>query len=129
VVQLQILSAPWTGHCWSPSRFPAWVGRSPQADFVIEEEGVWEWHFQIDLDPVHGVVLHPNPEAFTAVDGYPAVAASLRNGDVIEVGSVKMRFGLSPTRPGNLSFREVITWIALGALCLGQIALIYWLPG
>jgi hypothetical protein len=67
-------------------------------------------------------------EAFVAVNGQrleqPLV---LRNGDVIELGAVKLRFGLSPTRQRSLRFREAVTWIALAALCLGQVALIYWL--
>jgi len=38
-----------------------------------------------------------------------------------------MHFALSPTRHRSLRIREALTWIALAALCLGQIALIYWL--
>jgi len=40
-----------------------------------------------------------------------------------------MQFGLSPTRHRSLRLREVLTWIAFALLCLGQVALIYWLPG
>jgi hypothetical protein len=39
------------------------------------------------------------------------------------------RFSLSPTRQDSLRFREAATWTALGALCLGQVWLIYWLLG
>ena len=59
----------------------------------------------------------------------PVRQASLRNGDLIELGAVQLQFGLSPTRHRSLRLREVLTWIALGLLCLGQVALIYWLPG
>jgi len=110
-------------------RFPSRVGRSPQADLTIEGDGVWEWHLQFDLDPVQGVVLHPSPEAFTMVNGLPAEVMALQNGDLIEAGSVKMRFGLSPTRQSSLRLREMVSWTALGALCLGQVWLIYWLLG
>lgn len=127
MVQLQILSGPRAGQRWNALRFPARVGRSPQADLRIEGDGVWDWHLQIDLDPVRGVVLYPGPEALTIVNGHPASAVRLLSGDLIEAGSVKLRFGFSPTRQYDLRFREGATWAALGALCLGQIALIYWL--
>jgi len=62
-----------------------------------------------------------------AVNGQRVQEAVLRNGDLIEAGSVKMRFGLSPAPQHSLRLREGLTWFALAVLCLGQVALIYWL--
>jgi len=49
----------------------------------------------------------------------------LRNGDLIEVGPLKIQFWLSETRQRSLRTREFFTWFALAALCAGQIVLIY----
>jgi hypothetical protein len=51
----------------------------------------------------------------------------LRNGDLIEIGSVKLQFFLSETRQKGLRFRETLKWAAIAIISLGQIALIYWL--
>jgi hypothetical protein len=51
----------------------------------------------------------------------------LRNGDGVEIGALKMQFWLGQTRQAGLRFREWLTWAAIAALCLAQIALIYWL--
>jgi Inner membrane component of T3SS, cytoplasmic domain len=131
VVQLQILNGSHAAQHWAVRRFPFRIGRSPQADLTLEDAGIWDVHLQIDLDPAQGVLLASGPESFTVVNGHPAGQAPmvLRNGDLIEAGSVKIRFGLSPTRQYSLRFREIATWTALGALCLGQVWLIYWLLG
>lgn len=129
MVQLQILTGSLAGQQWNGRRFPVRIGRSSKAHLTLQDHGVWESHLQIHLDTARGVVLSASPGALTVVNGHPAESVVLRNGDLIEAGSVKIRFGLSPTRQHSLRFREVATWTALGALCLGQVWLIYWLLG
>ena len=126
--QLRIFSGKLAGD-WVARRFPVRVGRAPDADLRLEEDGVWDSHLEIDLRPAEGFVLTVQPGAFASVNHQTVQQAILRNGDQIELGAVKMQFGLSPTRHRSLRLREVLTWIALGLLCPGQVALIYWLPG
>ena len=71
--------------------------------------------------------MKSSSEAATLLNGERIQDAVLRNGDVIEAGSVKIRFGFSPTSQTTLRVREIATWLALAALCLAQVALIYWL--
>ena len=103
------------------------VGRAGSAALVFEEPGVWNRHFQIALRLPDGVVLSASAEALTLVNGQRVEQALLKSGDLVEAGAVQMRFGLSPTRQRSLRLREAFTWLALAALCLGQVALIYWL--
>jgi pSer/pThr/pTyr-binding forkhead associated (FHA) protein len=127
VVQLDILSGKQAGTQWVARRFPFHLGRSPQAALVLEEPGVWDRHAEFALRPDEGVVVSAATDASILVNGQPVRQAILRNGDLIEAGSVKLRFGLAPTRQRSLRLREAMTWLGLAALCLGQIALIYWL--
>ena len=129
MIQLKILSGNTAGAELVARRFPVRVGRSPQADLRLEEAGVWDSHLLISMDPADGFVLTVQPGALAFINTQPVERAILRNGDLIEVGAAKMQFGLSPTRPRGLRFRESLTWIALALLCLGQVALLYWLPG
>jgi pSer/pThr/pTyr-binding forkhead associated (FHA) protein len=129
VLQLQILTGKMAGAQWAARHFPVRIGRAPDADLSLEEEGVWDFHLEINADPARGLVLSLQPGAFASINSRPVEQAVLRNGDLIELGAVKLQFGLSPTRHRSLRLREVLTWIALALLCLGQVALIYWLPG
>jgi len=127
VVQLDVLTGKKAGTRTIARRFPFHVGRSSQAALVLQDDGVGDRHLQIDLRSAAGAILTASAEALTLINGESVGEAVLRNGDVIELGCVRLRFGLSPTRQRSLRLREALTWLALAALCLGQVALIYWL--
>lgn len=127
MVQLDILSGKQAGTQWVARRFPFHLGRSPQSALVLEEPGVWDRHAEFTLRSGEGVTVSAMTDASIVVNGQPVRQAVLRSGDLLETGSVKLRFGLGPTRQHSLRLREAMTWLALAALCLGQVALIYWL--
>ena len=127
MVLLNILSGKKAGTQSVARRFPFQVGRSAQNDLVLDDAGVWDGHLRIELQLPEGVMLNTAPDALTTLNGQRIEKGVLRNGDIIEVGSVKLRFGLAPTKQGGLRLRETLTWIGLAGLCLGQVALIYWL--
>ena len=127
MLQFKILSGKKAGAdwCWENSRFPIQVGRANSADLSLDDPGVWEKHFEINLEFPDHLTLKTQPDALVTVNGQKVEQTILRNGDLIEIGSVKMRFGFSPVRQRSLRPREILTWIAFTALCLGQVALIY----
>jgi pSer/pThr/pTyr-binding forkhead associated (FHA) protein len=127
MVQLEILSGKTAGIKWIARRFPVRVGRSADADLRLEEQGVWDEHFQIILDPGAGFVLEGRSDALVVTNGEPMQRAVLRNGDKIQIGAVKLQFWLGEARQQGLRLREGLVWTLLLAVCLGQIALIYWL--
>ena len=127
MIQLEILSGKTAGARWVARRFPVRIGRSATADLQLEEHGVWDEHLQIALNPAAGFVLQTAPAAIATVNAQPVERAVLRNGDTIEVGAVKLRFWLTEAPQRGLRFRENFVWVIIAAVCLGQIALIYWL--
>ena len=127
MVQLKVLSGKKAGTTWVPRRFPVSIGRSADADMQLEEHGVWDQHLQLDFNPAEGIVMSVQPNTLAAVNGQPVHQAILRNGDVIDIGSLRMRFWLSETRQAGLRFREWLTWVGIAAISLGQVGLIYWL--
>jgi hypothetical protein len=127
VVQLRILNGKKAGVDWTARRFPVRIGRAAACELSFEEEGVWDFHLELSIDPSQGVLLSVQPNAFAAVNGQPVRQVVLRSGDLIEIGALQVRFGLSATRYRGLCLREALTWLALATLCAGQIALIYWL--
>jgi pSer/pThr/pTyr-binding forkhead associated (FHA) protein len=126
MVQLKILSGTRAGTTWEARRFPVRIGRSASAHLQFEEQGVWDQHLQLDFKRGTGFVLSAQPKVLASVNGQPVDRTLLRNGDLIEAGSLKMQFWLSETRQYGLRLRESLTWAAIAAISLGQIALIYW---
>jgi predicted component of type VI protein secretion system len=127
MVELEILSGTTAGTRWVARRFPVHVGRSANCDLQLEDPGVWDEHLVIRLDPDNGFVLEAQPNALVVANGQSVETSVLRNGDTIEVGAVKLHFWLGEARQRGLILRETFFWLIVVAVCLGQIALIYWL--
>ena len=127
MLRLSMLSGKTAGTAWVARRFPVRIGRAARCDLRLEESGVWDEHVQILFVPDEGFVAETIPNASATVNGQSIGRTILRNGDEIEIGSVRMQFCLSETRQTGLRLREAATWAAIAAISLGQIALIYWL--
>jgi pSer/pThr/pTyr-binding forkhead associated (FHA) protein len=127
MIQLKIVSGKMAGAVMAARHFPVQVGRAPDAHLQLEENGVWEEHLQIDFKPGTGFVLEARPNAITSVNGRHVQTTILRNGDLIEIGSTKIRFWLGEVRQRNSRIREWLVWTIIVCVSLGQVALIYWL--
>ena len=125
MVQLKVFSGKQAGTATLARRFPFVVGRNRAADLCLEQDGIWDRHLELHLQFTDGFLLKAHPRALTSVNGQPVQQAFLRNGDLIEVGPLKIQFWLSETRQRGLRTREFLTWFALAALCAVQILLIY----
>jgi len=125
MVQLKVFSGKQAGTATLARRFPFVVGRNRAADLCLEQDGIWDRHLELHLQIPDGFLLKAHPRALTSVNGQPVQQAFLRNGDLIEVGPLKIQFWLSETRQRGFLTREFLTWFALAALCAGQIVLIY----
>lgn len=127
MIQFQILSGKQAGSDIVVRRFPFCIGRGAEADLQLDDAGVWERHVQIEFQRGEGFAFSANSQALMLVNGERVESGILRNGDLIELGSMQLRFWLARTKQRSLRFRETLTWMALIALFGGQIALIYWL--
>ena len=127
MIQLQILSGKQAGNNIVVRRFPFWAGRGAEAQLRIEEAGVWERHLTIDLQRGQGFLFLAQDAAMTLINGVRVESGILRNGDLIELGSVQLRFWLARSDQKSLRLREALTWTGLFVVFAGQIALICWL--
>ncbi|HNQ72181.1 MAG TPA: FHA domain-containing protein [Verrucomicrobiota bacterium] len=120
MIQLQILSGSRAGSLWETRRFPAHVGRAPQADLRLEDDGVWDQHFELNLDTKAGVTLRVQPGALVTINQTPTEGARLRNGDILTAGAARIAFRLSPTRQRHLRWREWFVWSLLALVTGGE---------
>ena len=124
MIQLSILTGRKAGTQVIARRLPLALGRAAGSGCLLDDDGIWDRHAELELcDTV--IKMTAGAGCSVTINGERVQEAVLRNGDLLELASVKVRFGLSPTQQRNLWFREALTWVALAAVSLGQVALIY----
>jgi len=126
MIQLNILSGKKAGSRTVVRRFPFRVGRAPDNDLQLGDDGVWDEHLTLGFER-GGFNLAVAPGALTAVNGGPFQNGTLRNGDIITVGSARLQFWLAAARQRGLRARELFVWALTAAVTAAQFALIYWL--
>lgn len=124
---LSVLSGKQAGAQVVAGRFPFHIGRRPDAGLRLDDDGVWDQHCTLAVEAAEGPSLQSASGVPSYLNGQAVERARLRNGDLLDLGSVKIRLGLSPARPKRLRLREVLSWLALASLGLAQVALIYWM--
>ena len=127
MIQLQVLTGKQAGARWVARRFPVRVGRSAANDLRLEEDGVWDQHCVLYFDPAEGFILTAQPDALLTVNHEPTRSVRLRNGDAIEMGSARLQFWLNETPQRGQRLREGFVWTLVVAICLTEVALVYWL--
>jgi hypothetical protein len=127
MIQLKILTGKQAGTAVVARRFPFRVGRGNGCDLLLDDPGVWDRHLELGLTSDNAIRARRMSDALLMIEGQNADEKSLRNGDLIELGSVKIRFGLAEARLRSVAFREALTWGGIMVLCLFQVVLIYWL--
>ena len=127
MICINILSGKQAGASRALRRFPVRIGRSAASDIQLEEDGVWDEHLLIGLNPSAGFVLETQQGALITINGQPMQHAVLGNGDTIQIGSLKMQFWLAEARQRGLRFHEALAWALIFTVAAGQAALISWL--
>jgi hypothetical protein len=125
VIQLDILSGKRAGTSIVARHFPFQVGRTSGSGLPLDDPGVWDRHLVFNLHRGSAVVLNVQPNALATLNGAPVQTAPLKNGDLVELGGVKLRFSLSTAPQRSQWWREVALWIGLALVFAAQVAIIY----
>jgi pSer/pThr/pTyr-binding forkhead associated (FHA) protein len=125
MIQLHVLSGKMAGNRVDASRFPFRIGRAPQNDLPLEDDGVWDQHATLEFRKKEGFRLATAPEAIATVNAKPAADILLRNGDVVTLGSAKLQFWIAPARQRGIRLRENLVWALLLLVTLTEFLLIY----
>jgi len=127
MIELHILTGKQAGGQSVVRRFPFRVGRAGGNDLQLTDDGTWDQHLTLEFHRQEGFKLAVAQNALVMVNNQPVQTASLRNGDVITLGSAKLQVWLTAARQRGLWLREKLVWALLLTVLLGQFALIYWL--
>lgn len=127
MIQLDILSGKKAGGQMVVRHFPFRVGRAPENDLRLEDDGVWDRHLVLEFQKQEGFQLTTSANALVNVNGESVLNKILRNGDIITIGSARLQFWLAAARQRSLRARELFVWALIAAVTAGQFTLIYWL--
>ena len=128
MLQLDILDGTGLGTHVVVRRFPFEIGRAADRDLVLPRPGVWERHARLTCSVSEGFFIEA-VQGLVSVDGRNARRARLRGGARVEMGSVKIKCGLSPSRQRRFQTRESVVWLALlGLAAVQMLAVCLWLP-
>ena len=128
MVQLNILSGEYQQQFVKSNTFPIRIGRGENCQLQLVDTGIWENHLELNLNEKHHFTIQTASDATAMVNGKPLEGVQLlRNGDLIEIGLVKIQFWLGTVRQKNLRIREAAAWALLLAVTMAEIYLLFWL--
>ena len=89
---LQVVAGPHKGRCFLVEEgAPLLLGRSRHAETRLEDPGVSRVHCEIELEDGQVLVTDLDSAGGTFVNGQRITEQQLRPGDVVQIGSTKMR--------------------------------------
>lgn len=124
MIQLHILSGKMAGETIFVRHFPFNIGRAPENELCLDDDGVWDSHLGIRFEKSGGYILEAAPEAWVAVNEDSPSGTRLRHGDVLSFGSVKIQFWLAPAILRGLGLREAFVWLLIAGATLLQLAVL-----
>ena len=127
MIQIQVLSCKQAGADIQVRHFPFTIGRASDANARFSDAGVWDRHCEIRFRRGEAFEFTAQPEAALLVNGEQKESGILRNGDLLELGSVQLRFWLARSRQKGLRLQEAFTWAAFAVLFVTQAAIVWWL--
>ena len=128
MVQLEILGRGGSSSRHPIESFPCLIGRAADCGVRLDEAGVWDRHASLAQEEDLGFCLTAAGDGSLTINGEPARAGRLKNGDTFELGAVAIRFWMSPTRPKSHRSGDIIFWSIIGLVVVTMIALMVSLP-
>lgn len=123
MVKFEILTGKQAGAQVAARRFPFVVGRSKGSNFTSEENGVWDRHFEVRLDE-ESIELFACSDANVLVNDQPVRNQTLKAGDTIAAGALKLRFWLEEAVQKNYWYCETLNYLLWAAVIAGQLWLL-----
>jgi pSer/pThr/pTyr-binding forkhead associated (FHA) protein len=115
MIELRILSGKMAGQSVVARHFPFFVGRAPDCDLCLLEDGVWDKHLEIAQE-ADKVVLRTVGAGQVQINDEKVSQAVLRVGDEVRLGSVRLELWCSPMEQRSLKWMEYALWIGGGVL-------------
>ena len=103
--------------------YPFRIGRAVDDQLRLEAPGIWDRHCTLEWRGLEGVHLVGNAQALTSVNGQTVKEVRVRNGDVVDIGGVRLMLSVCPVPQRHFGLLEVLVWLTLSAIALSQLFL------
>jgi hypothetical protein len=127
MVQFQVLTGKMAGATVVARHFPFAIGRSASMHLRLDDTGIWDQHLVLQMTPEGSFLLARPSPGLASVNGTAFETVTLRNGDLVELGSVRLRFALADVTWRRWQISEFLFWFVMGVILALQGALIWWL--
>ena len=117
-VEFRFLSGSKYGQTVSAADFPFRIGRSADADLSLPDAGVFEFHSRVVCISGIGFRIESIGEALVRVGGFEGKTLPLRDGSIVELGAVRIRFAFSPVNDQRSGIPDVVVWFLVVAVTL-----------
>ena len=127
MTKLLIESGRRAGEIIHITKFPWSIGRNSSMNLHLDDEGIWDKHVEIVLKEGSGFYAVVPSSVRALINRVPFTENLLRNGDILQLGAVRIQFRFAETQLRQWKVRELFFWISIVLLFLFQITIIYWL--
>lgn len=103
------------------------IGKNIDADLTLSGAGVWDDHLAVEWSPGGNPSVRRIGDGLISLNSEPVETAQLRNGDLIRVGAILLRFGSSPVIQKSQALSSALSWVLLGTVLVSELALLFWL--
>ena len=122
MIELAVVSDAAAGRRFHSDAALIRLGRQVGLEVVLVEPGVWETHAEIFRDATGAFVVRPMRQALVTINAQLTQEHRLRNGDIVGLGAVRLRFGIRPAPQRSLKVREAIIWAVTAGSALAGVA-------
>ena len=119
MVELAILSGRRASTVVCIDQFPCTLGRSTSG-VELDDAGVAPQHATLILDRESGFQIEALGEATIYSGGQSVRQLRLHNGELFELGGLRLQFRLRPARPRNLAWLENLSAAAVAACFMAE---------
>lgn len=111
MIELRILNGKMAGQSVVARHFPFLIGRAPNCDLCLLEDGVWDEHLRLVLEDQKLMLRTVGPGGQLEVNHQKVSEAPFKVGDELQLGSVKMECGCSVMEQYSLRWVEQSLWL------------------
>ena len=125
MIELRILNGKMAGQTVEARHFPFSIGRAPDCDLCLLEDGIWDRHAELTLRDDNHILIRAAAPGGMEVDQEPLKEAVLKIGTILRLGGVRIECWTSPMKQYDPRWREYALWIGAALLMLAELAIIY----
>ena len=123
MIELRILNGKMAGRTLTARHFPFRIGRAPDCQLRLLEDGIWDNHLEFIRTPEGKIKIRAGAGA-VAINGTPQTEAFLKIGDTLRIANIEIECWYSFMKQYDMNWLNYALWIGGLLLMMLQIFLL-----